>query len=69
MGRIRRSSRRLMSFALLGLLAFASGCGDDASKPAAGPAADAADKQRQQDERAAREKAFGQGSSIETPKK
>lgn len=69
MGRILRSSRRLVCLALLGMLAFViSGC-DDSGKQAAGPATDTAEKQHQVDERAAREKAFGGGTTTEAPKK
>ncbi len=58
--------RRGFMLGLLGAAAVVSGCGDDASVPP--PSADTAakEKERQDAERAAREKAFGKGGAPKT---
>jgi hypothetical protein len=69
MGRFLDSRRRLGCLLLLGVLAFVSGCGDDKAAPS-GPTSGAAEKQQQEDQRAAREKAYGPGGMpTDTPKK
>lgn len=61
-----RMSRKGMALALLGLLGLSAGCGG--SDPNVAAPAPATTPDQNESERAAREKAFGKGKSIEEGK-